>query len=698
MTTRDDTLRTLAENVGLMLTWTDSSEQPRELPPERQRDMLTRLGWPASSDAEVAESLDRWYAARHPTQVQQLPPLLIADQGCGYRIGLARPEGIHFVLHQEDGATLEGRLDATGCLPPVAVPGYHRLTLLQGDGKEGVNLTLAVAPSRCFGIADLPSASSASPSPAGAPWGITVQLYALRRDDDAGIGDLQALASLSQALAAQGADALGISPVHALFGAHPERFSPYSPSSRLFYNVWHAAPEGIFDDETVARATAPFVEEMAAAARGDLIDWPASVKLKMAVLERLFVQLQRDESAIEWRSRFVAFRRDGGDSLERHCRFEVLLAHADDPDWRRWPDAWRRPDSAEIEAFAETHREAVTFVAFLQWLTAVGLERVQQNALEAGMAIGLIADIAVGADPAGSQAWSHPETLLGGFSVGAPPDAFNALGQDWGVAAFSPDGLRASGYRGFIDMLRAGFAHAGGVRIDHILGFSRLWLVPEGASADAGAYLRFPFDDLMRLLALESWRHRAIVIGEDLGTVEPGLRERLAARGVLGMSVLWFEREGDHYLPREAWRRDTAATTSTHDLPTVAGWWEGRDLAWRERLDLLAPDESAESLQAMRERDRRELVSCLGHGLKSQSPAEAVVDAALEHVAATPTALALLPLEDVLGLEEQANLPGTLETHPNWRRRLPVAAERSLAEPGIRERLARVNRHRSPTR
>ncbi|GHB15926.1 4-alpha-glucanotransferase [Salinicola rhizosphaerae] len=688
-------LRQLAEAVGLMLEWSDSDGQSCTLPENRQRKMLALLGWPAADEAQVRDSLARWQARQRPEKLEGLPPLLIADQGVAFTVPSAAAAERAFSLRLETGETYEGHLDEHGRLPPIETLGYHRLSLLGASADDTVCLTLAVTPPRCFSIADI----SAGEAPHdGSLWGTSVQLYALPREGDGGIGDLLALDTLCQRLAPEDVDAVAISPLHALFGAHPERFSPYSPSSRLFYNVWHAAPECVFDAETVARARAPFAEAMALQAQQALIDWPASVKLKLDMLERLFLHVQRDERALAWRSRFIAFRRDGGESLERHCRFEVLLAQSKTPDWRRWPAAWHDPNGAEVEAFAERHREAITFAAFLQWLVAAGLAHVQQRAIAAGMRLGLIADLAVGIDPSGSQAWSYPGELLTSCGVGAPPDAFNARGQSWGVAAFSPQGLVASGYHGFLAMLRAGFAHAGGLRIDHILGFSRLWLIPEGESAEQGAYVRYPLEAMLRLVALESWRHRAIVIGEDLGTVEAGLRERLAAYGVLGMSVLWFERDGDDFLPGARWRHDTLATTSTHDLPTVAGWWQGEDLRWRERLKLFKPGETMAESSEQRRFDRQRLAARLeldaiadDDGIAAAAiDVEDVVDAALLHVASTPTPLALLPLEDLLGLTEQANLPGTTDEHPNWRRRLPQSLSVALDDPPLKRRLKRI--------
>ncbi|WP_110642360.1 4-alpha-glucanotransferase [Salinicola sp. CPA57] len=696
-------LRQLASSVGLLLEWAGSDDQPQSLSEARQRRMLTRLGWPAGDDDEVAASLARWQSRQCPAAFDRLPPMLLADQDKPLQIPVADGGGCAFVLRLESGETLDGHLDAQGHLPAIRETGYHRVSFLAEPGGDSVTRMLAVAPPRCFTLDDVArEQGDAQPS----YWGVAVQLYALRRDGDAGIGDLQALDELCTVVARAGADAVAISPLHALFTAHPERFSPYSPSSRLFYNVWHASPECLFDEATLARVREPFADAIANQAALELIDWPASARLKLAMLERLFGHVQQDDSALAWRSRLAAFRRDGGDSLERHCRFEVLQAHADHNDWRQWPEAWRDPRSEAVEAFAEQYREAITFAVFLQWLVAAGLDQVQGNARQAGMAVGLIADLAVGVDPAGSQAWSDPDELFPGLNAGSPPDAFNAHGQSWGVAAFSPVGLVDSGYRGFLAMLRASLAHAGGLRIDHILGLSRLWLVPDGETAQQGAYLRYPLDDLLRLVSLESWRHRAIVIGEDLGTVEAGLRDRLAARGVLGMSVMWFEREGEAFLPAKRWRPTTIAMTSTHDLPTVAGWWLENDLRWRERLGLLAADEDPAVLGEQRRHDRRRLVGVCGldgiagdDGIASDRVSvDDVIDAALVHVAATPTPLALLPLEDLLGLVEQANLPGTLDEHPNWRRRLPAPAPQALKAPAVQQRLSRIDRLRRERR
>ena len=409
-----------------------------------------------------------------------------------------------------------------------------------------------------------------------------------------------------------------------------------------------------------------------------------------------------DDEKRRLRDDLLAFRTKGGEVLEAHARFEALHAMlaADDPrmlgGWRTWPAAYRDPHGDGVDAFANEHSDEVAFHAFLQWQATRQLDAAHRAAKAAGMAIGIVADLAVGADGSGSQAWSRQRDMLIGLSIGAPPDLLNALGQSWGLAGFSPRALKSTGFRAWIDMLRAAFAHAGGVRIDHVLGLTRMWLVPDGEDPVEGAYLRFPFDDLLRLVALESWRHRAIVIGEDLGTVPEGLPERLSAAGLLGIKVLWFERQwhvpGQPFRPAHEWSNGALAVTTTHDLPTIAGWWSGNDIGWRAQLALFGEHSNEELERTAREGDRDLLWTMLGESGAAEGerppPERAPIAAALRHVGSTPAPLAIVPIEDALGLVEQANLPGTVNTHPNWRMRLPASVDRVLEGDEIGTRLA----------
>jgi 4-alpha-glucanotransferase len=332
----------------------------------------------------------------------------------------------------------------------------------------------------------------------------------------------------------------------------------------------------------------------------------------------------------------------------------------------------------------------IRYHAFLQWLAAAGLAEAQRRAREAGMSIGLIADLAVGSDPAGSDAWALREEMLGDATIGAPPDFFNANGQGWGLTALSPLAMRAHGYQSFIEILRATMRHGGGVRIDHAMNLMRIWIVPRGAAPLDGAYLRYPLDDLLRLLALESWRHRCIVIGEDLGVVPEGFRERMRRARLLGTDVLFFMRR-ERFLPPRRWRRHAVAMTTTHDLPTLAGWWRGLDIDLRERIGLHSRDLAAEERER-RADDRALLAQAINAAgtpkrVLAASSADAFVDAAIGFVGATRSELALVPVEDVLALERQQNVPGTVDEHPNWRQRLAEPAPRALATADAKRRL-----------
>lgn len=680
----DAALLALAEQAGIAPRWHDVFGKDHDVTPDTLRAVLAALGIAAGSEAELRES-----AAALRGAAAQLLPLTTALAGAPVTLPVA-PGRYRITL--ESGGVQEGITEAAteGCrLPPIAECGYHQLEL----GAE--RTTIAVAPQRCFTAADAVAGRD--------PWGIAVQLYGLRRRGDGGIGDFAALADFVRHAGAHGADAVAISPVHAQFSADPERFSPYAPSNRAMLNVLHAALDDPFPGAGLSFGEDRGWSAEAARLEGlDLVDWPAATRARLARMRAIFPQaLQHPGIAAE----FAAFRAAGGDLLESHARFEALHAElfGADPSrwhWRDWPERYRDPRNPAVGEFAAAHAEAVAFHAFAQFLAARGIAAAQQAARDAGLAIGLVADLAVGTDSGGSHCWSRQSETLLGLSIGAPPDLLSRDGQNWGLAAFSPRGLALEGYAAYLEMLRAVLRHAGGVRIDHGMGLNRLWVVPEGAPSSAGAYLSFPERDLLRLVALESQRHRAIVLAEDLGTVPEGFQDRLQADGISGMRVLWFERDEERFLPPQRWTRLAVSMTSTHDLPTVAGWWGGRDIEWRSKLGLLGDAANAAKERETRERDREQLWQAFcesgaaSGGVPSPEQGERAADAAATHIGRSACMLAMLPVEDALALAEQPNLPGTLDEHPNWRRRLPGPAETLLDEPAVATRLAALDRAR----
>jgi 4-alpha-glucanotransferase len=611
----DEAILERARQAGIAVDWVDANGRP-------QRVSIASL-------SRILDSLATSPPARRRlTTVTVGEPIAFADIG-----GDAAGE-----LQLEDGSIRPAALSG-GRLPPIDTPGYHTLRF------GGHELALAVAPTRCFTVADF--------APGERLWGLAVQIYSLKRAGDLGIGDTTGLAMLARAAAECGADALALSPAHSLFPDDLARVGPYSPSSRMFRNPLLIDPAAVLGQQAIEDA-----------AEAELIDWPAASTQKYALLRRLYDDFRAHRTPLT--ESFERFKHEGGPSLDGHARFEARTG-------------------GDLD-----------YYVFLQWLADRAFAATQRAAKDAGMRIGLITDLAIGLDPGGAQVGAAPAEFLSGLSIGAPPDAFNPNGQDWGLTSFSPEALTAGGFAPFIATLRANMRHAGGVRIDHAMGLSRLWLVPRGGSPRDGAYLSYPVDDLMRLLALESHRHRAIVIGEDLGTVPSDFRARCRAIGMAGMDVLWFQRHGERFLRPDEWRDDAVAMTTTHDLPTVAGWWRGADLELRRGLGTVTDDETDR-----RPRDRGALWHAFTEAGAASGPMPAswdcdpVVDAAIGFVARAPGPLAIVPLEDIMGAAEQPNLPGTIDEHPNWRRRFALSADRMLHQPGAERRLRRLNGRRA---
>ena len=649
-------LRSLAVAAGIETSWHNAAGKKQLVSDESLCAVLRALDLPAETDAQIRES----HAILLKQSTTTAPPLVTATVNSPIFLpGLPGP----FRITLESGQIIEGmaRLGKNGIrLPAIQEPGYHHAEI------NGAITTIAVAPPRAYTLEDAAGGAKL--------WGLAVQLYALRRQNSGGIGDFAALAEFIHNAAPHGADAIAISPVHAQFSADVSRYGPYSASNRAALNVLYT-PLNLPDTDDA-----------------DLIDWPT------AAAKRLW-QLRADFDKFDDHAALAAFRQQSGPALERHAVFEALFAKLSENtpaarDFRNWPQEYQEPGSPAVARFAQEHAREIEFHAWLQYLAERGLAAAQNAAREAGMKIGLITDLAVGTDPTGSHSWARQNEMLRGLEIGAPPDLLNAEGQNWGITNFSPRGLRQNGFSGFIEMLRHALRHAGGVRIDHIMGLTRLWVIPTGQPCLQGAYLRMPVDDLMRLVLLESHRHRAVILGEDLGTLPPGFRKTLDGAGIAGLRVLWFERRGCHFKPPQQWTQSATAMSATHDLPTAAGWWQGGDIAWREKLGM-----GGDSLKT-RAADRAELWSAFRHSGAASTAAPApenaaaAADAACAHLGRAACTLALLPIEDALALTEQPNLPGTIDEHPNWRRRLPEDAQTIFTRPDVVARLAALDKAR----
>ena len=521
----EDAIRALAGQAGVEVDWIDASGRPQRVSSHAIARVLAGLGYPCTSPTELADSRER---ARSRTG--QLPPLITATVNTPSIVPLAdAPKSPVAELEFEGGGceslTLR-QCDAGLELPGIARAGYHRLRF----GEKEVSL--AIAPQRCVTLAEKTMGRKA--------WGIAVQLYGLSRDGDGGIGDTTALRSFLKGAAGRGADAIALSPTHSLFTADGTRYSPYSPSNRLFLNPLYADPADALPGIRVSGEM-----EMKGAS---LIDWPRTSAAKFASLRAVFDQVC--EGPLPDFDKFVDA---GGQRLREHALFEALQAHLIDrtsADWRKWPTAWKSAGGEAVSTFTRQSTHEIRYRLFLQWLADRSFARARSEAASHGMRIGLIADMAVGMDAAGSHAWSRPSDLLTDLSIGAPPDINMPRGQDWGLAGFSPTALVDCGFEPFIATIRAALRFASGARIDHAMGLMRLWLIPTDSSAAEGAFVRYPFEDMLRLLALESHRHSAVIVAEDLGTVTPAFRQRLCDSGIDGMDVLWFQRDAEKFLPR----------------------------------------------------------------------------------------------------------------------------------------------------
>jgi 4-alpha-glucanotransferase len=590
--------------------------------------------------------------------------VVVLRQGRPARPGWRPPEGEPATLVLEDGRERPLPAELPGDLPA----GRHRVA-----GRTGAT-TLVVAPGRCH----LPAALAEG----GRAWGWAAQLYAVRSRASWGIGDLGDLGRLLAATAPLGAGFALLNPLHA---ASPGEPSPYNPSSRVFRNPLYVRVEAVPELAALEADGRARVQALAGAGRDlngrDLIDRPAVFRLKDEALRLAHGALDR----VPGRRAGLDAYRAATASLERYATF-CALQHAHGHDWRAWPAAYRHPGRPEVASFGAANAAEVGYHAWLQWL----LDEQLAAARPAAGQLGLLHDLAIGFAPDGFDAWSFQDELAAGISVGAPPDPLGPNGQDWGLPAFVPERLAAGGYAPFAQTIRAGMAHAAGLRIDHVMGLFRLFWIPEGADPVQGTYVRYPADDLLGFLALESMAAGALVVGEDLGTVEPGVRERLADEGVLSYRLAWFERGPGGGRRRAAdYPRLALAATTTHDLPTVAGFFSGSDL---DHLCDIGVASRGGDTQADQEAQRASLCRLLeDEGLLApgERSVRAILAALYGFLARTPAMLLAATLEDALEAPDRPNVPGTTDQRPNWSLPLPVALDDLAGDPRVR-RLATV--------
>jgi 4-alpha-glucanotransferase len=664
----------LARRYGVAIDYQDWTGRHVDVPETTLVAVLAALGVQAGTEDERSAAL-----AAHDREhwIRALPPTIVAraDSEAVFWVHVTHGEPVGLWIRLEDGSVRAGlrqlenhtppydlgdRLvgEATFELPADLPLGYHRLYIQAGSSESSAPLIV------------VPAKLEPPPRLDGKRiWGLAVQLYSVQSERSWGMGDLTDLTDLAVWSGANhGAGYILVNPMHAAAPVAPMEPSPYLPTSRRFVNPLYLRPEAIPEFAEVRRRSRirrRRLELQEGARRADLIDRDAAWKAKRDVLMNVY----RVERSVGRQLAYEAYRAREGRDLDDFAIW-CALAERHGPDWHRWPKKYTRPSSAAVAGFAAKHTETVDFHRWLQWQLDDQLAVAQSTAQRAGMELGIMHDLAVGVDPNGADAWAMQDVLALGVTAGAPPDEFNQLGQDWSQPPWRPDQLVNNGYEPFRAMVNAVLRHASGVRVDHIIGLFRLWWIPRGLPPTEGTYVRYDHEAMIGILALEAHRAEAVVVGEDLGTVEPWVRDYLARRGLFGTSILWFEldRDGDGGpLQAQRWRECCLSSVTTHDLPPTAGYLAGEHVRLRAELGLLTRpveeelgDDRAEQSAWVDELRRA--------GLLGEKPGvDETVLALYRYLGRTPSRLLGLSLADAVGEMRTQNQPGTTTEYPNWR-------------------------------
>ena len=681
-----DVVDRLAQASGIAPAWFDIAGTRHEVTLETKRALLAAMGLGFASTGEARDRLSELASLRDR---RLLPPFHSARTDEAVSLRVARdddmmPDGVVSII-REDGSDVSVPLDLDhlqtrvelSCdgrpvrvldlaLPPQPA-GRHRVRL------GNIECALTVAPPRCYLPPDLAAG--------GRAFGVAAHVYQLRGASDAGIGDFSTLGDFAAAAGRHGAGLVGINPVHALFGNNRERASPYHPSDRrfldpIYIDVGH--PDVLGEAPEVQALYQAQAVQFAELRARPLVDYTGVWQAKKRVLEAAFAVFdarrgttERDQQA------FATFVAAGGEPLQRFATFEAISETITDRDWMGWPAGLRDPGSPDVGSFATAYADRVRFHLYLQWLAERHLTVAAEKGRANGLDIGLYRDLAVGTAPDGAEAWAEQLAYARGVSVGSPPDPFSATGQIWCLPPPNPIARLRSGGDPFGTLLHANMRHAGALRIDHAMGLSRLFWVPDGAPGSAGAYVANDFAANLAEVALESHRAACLVIGEDLGTVQDGFRETLERNDILSYRVLFFEREGTAFKPARSYPRRSVACVATHDLAPLAGWWRGADIDEREAVGQATPEASA---VARRDRvgERVALARAVDEPALTELPevpVVAVTSAVHAFMAEAPSMLVVAQADDLLGESLGVNLPGTDLERPNWRRRLPLESD-----------------------
>lgn len=694
----------LAEAVGFHSSYTDVFGNEVHSKEQAYRSLLTIMGY----DLDDQEKLQASIVALNESEWRDMLPevhiakLEEANHSIVISIKSDVADEISWKIVTESGTELTGK-QAINTLEhvqyakfddaqfnkfrlflPKLDAGYHSLSVTLGDIKN--TCPLIYAPKTCYHPKEAADFKM---------WGYAAQLYSLQSENNWGAGDFGDLKELVAETAKQGISAIGLNPLHPLYQNNPAHCSPYSPVSRCFLNTIYidvTKVDNFFTSKAAQKRfnSKAFQAKIKAAKASEFIDYSAVADAKYQVLEILYKDFLKTANKT-LKASFTNFKDENGEELVRQTTFEALYEYfrAQDENkysFKDWPEAYQDCHSDEVKAFQKEHAIRVNYFAYLQWLAHRQLSEVKALTKSNDMPVGLYLDLAVGCDGSGVDVWADKDVYVSGAGVGAPPDVMNTLGQNWGLTPINPVALQKQGYAPLVKALRCNMQYAGALRIDHILGLMRQYWVAPGMQADEGVYITFPLDDILRIIALESRRAECIVIGEDLGTVPDGFSDVMSEAGLLSYKVLYFETwENGLFKRPELYQELSMVTVSTHDIPTLAGWWTGRDLEWRQNLNLYPRPEMGAADREGRIGERANLIAALDDmnvmdmsNAPSQSPALMNRELNLsvqKFLAHANSRIQLIPLEDALELKEQVNVPGTVDEHPNWRRKLPVSVE-----------------------
>lgn len=708
----------LAELCGVAGAYEDWAGNTVSVPTGLKVPILSAMGFDTSNDRGLSSAIGQYQAEEWN---QLIAPVNVVHHGTPYRVTMCVPEARlnstfkgNFELESGRHRSMSVKADTLDVLDrksfadkdivklsvtlPEDLPlGYHRLTL-KNRNLEAISLII-VAPETCYEPEGLDRGEKI--------WGSAIQLYTLRTGQDWGIGDFTSLRQLSTSLAEQGANIVGLNPVHSLYPANPLHASPYSPSSRNFINPIYlditAVPE--FSQCAVAQAIVNeegFQRQIKEARAEEYVDYEKVAALKYQTLEALFKHFQQEHIKTDSPrgKAFLNFCDIRGSSLHRHATYEALFSHFRQQDinswgWPCWPESYQDPASGEVASFCADNAGRIDYFKYLQWLSEIQLAEAQQAAEAAGMEVGIYRDLAVGVDRGGADVWSNRSIYCLDASVGAPPDGVAPQGQNWGLPPFNPVALKQHHYAPFIEMVRANMRHCGALRIDHVMGLLRLWWCPNGKTADYGVYTYYPLDDLLGIIKLESQRRQCLVFGEDLGTVPPEIEVSLPPARFYSNEVVLFSCAGDRFLAPDQFKPMALTCISNHDIPTLKAWWNCLDLDLRQRLGIYDAGRTDSEKQA-RHADKIALIHTLidiGEHPRGMSPNDIntlgysrdVMEKLHYYLAKTASRIVVLQLEDVLQVETPVNVPGTSDEYPNWRRKLTDSLENLFADEANQE-------------